>query len=291
MPNNTKKWVYLIALSLVWGSSFILMKYALIGLNPMQVGSLRMIITTLVLLPFGFKSMLNLTIKNWIHIAVSALLGTLFPVFLFAVAINNMDSAIAAILNSFVPFNALIIGALVFGFTFQKNQIFGIIIGLIGTILLIINGHSVANISNYKYPFMILLASVGYAFNANIVKRYLQEVRPLAITTGTFVIVLIPAVIILIKTGFFVNIEYNITTKMSLFYIAILSIVGTAIAKVFFNKLLQISSPIFSTSVTYLIPLVAVFWGFLDGERLSFTQILSGMVILFGVFLVNRAKK
>jgi drug/metabolite transporter (DMT)-like permease len=291
MPNNTKKWVYLIALSLVWGSSFILMKYALLGLNPIQVGSLRIIITTLVLLLFGFKSLFELNAKNWLHVAVSAVLGTLIPVFLFAVAINNMDSAIAAILNSFVPFNALIIGALVFGFTFQKNQIFGILIGLIGTILLIINGHSVTNIADYKYPAMILLASVGYAFNANIVKRYLQEVRPLAITTGTFAIVLIPALIILIKTDFFETVAYNETTKESLFYIAILSIVGTAIAKVFFNKLLQISSPIFSTSVTYLIPIVAVFWGFLDGERLTFTQILSGMVILFGVFLVNRAKK
>ena len=178
MPNNTKKWVYLIALSLVWGSSFILMKYALLGLNPIQVGSLRIIITTLFLLLFGFKSLFELTAKNWLHILVSAVLGTLIPVFLFAIAINNMDSAIAAILNSFVPFNALIIGALIFGFTFKNNQIFGIIIGLIGTILLIINGHSVANISDYKYPLMILLASIGYAFNANIVKKYLQEFKP-----------------------------------------------------------------------------------------------------------------
>jgi len=290
MPNNTKKWVYLIALSLVWGSSFILMKYALVGLNPIQVGSLRMIITTIVLLPFGFKSILKLSAKNWIHITTSTVLGTLIPVFLFAIAIDNMDSAIAAILNSFVPFNALIIGSLVFGFTFKKNQIFGILIGLIGTILLIVNGHSITNISDYKYPLMILLASVGYAFNANIVKRYLQEVKPLAITTASFTIVLLPALIILFNTNFFKEVEFNETTNKSLLYISILAIIGTAIAKTFFNKLLQISSPIFSTSVTYLIPIVAVFWGFLDGERLTVTQMFSGLIILFGVFLVNRAK-
>jgi len=235
------------------------MKYALVGLSPIQVGSLRMIITTLVLLPFGFKSILNLTAKNWIHIAVSAVLGTLIPVFLFAIAINNMDSAIAAILNSFVPFNALIIGALVFGFTFQKNQIFGIIIGLIGTVLLIINGHSIENIADYKYPSMILLASVGYAFNANIVKRYLQDVKPLAITTGTFAIVLIPAVIILLKTDFFETIDYNVTTKMSLFYIAILSVVGTAIAKVFFNKLLHTIENRFTYKDCTILPLLTHF--------------------------------
>ena len=289
MKNLSVKWIYLIALSLVWGSSFILMKYALVGLNPIQVGSLRMIITALVLLPFGFKSIQDLTAKNWKHITISTILGTLFPVFLFAIAINNMDSSIAAILNSFVPFNALLLGFFFFGFSFQKKQIFGVLIGLLGTVLLISNGNSMGNLTEYKYPIMILLASVGYAFNVNILKRFLQDVKPLAITTGSFVVVLIPALIILVSTGFFTDLEFTPTINKSLFYIAILSIIGTAIAKTFFNKLVQISSPIFSTSVTYLIPIVAVFWGFLDGERLSFTQILSGIVILFGVFLVKKA--
>ena len=288
MKNISIKWVYLIALSIVWGSSFILMKYALLGLTPIQVGSLRMIITALVLLPFGFKSLKDLTTKNWMHIGLSVLLGTLFPIYLFAIAIKNMDSSLAAILNSFVPFNALIIGTVIFGFTFQKKQLLGVLIGLLGTILLILNGNSVGNVTEYKYPLMILIASVGYAFNVNIVKRYLQEVKPVAITTGSFLLVLIPALIILRSTPFFTKLEFTPLVNKSIIYIIILSIFGTAIAKVVFNKLVQISSPVFSTSVTYLIPIVAVFWGFLDGERLSFTQILSGIVILFGVFLVKK---
>lgn len=290
MDKINLKWVYLIALSLVWGSSFILMKYALLGLSPIQVGSLRMIITAVVLIFFGFSSLRNLSTKNWIHIAASAFAGTLFPVFLFAIAINNMDSAIAAILNSFVPFNTLIIGAVIFGFRFKNHQILGIFIGLIGTVLLILNGSSVLSINEYKYPIMILVASVGYAFNVNIVKRYLQDVKPLAITTGTFVMVSLPAMIILVNTDFFIEFKYDEITKKSLFYIVILSIFGTAIAKVFFNKLVQISSPIFSSSVTYLIPIVAVFLGYFDDERLSVMQILSGLIILFGVFLVNRSR-
>lgn len=290
MEESKLKWIYLIALSLVWGSSFILMKYALLGLNPIQVGALRIIITAIVLLIVGYKNLSSLTLRNWKHIGISAVVGTLFPVFLFAIAINNMDSSLAAILNSFVPFNALVVGSLVFGFSFKNKQIIGIIIGLIGTVLLIVNGKTITSVAEYKYPLMILLASVGYAFNVNIVKKHLQQVKPVTITTASFMIVFIPAFILLIRTGFFATLTFTPLMNKSLLYILILSIVGTAIAKTFFNKLLQISTPIFSTSVTYLIPIVAVFWGFLDGERLTFVQILSGMIILMGVYLVNKAK-
>lgn len=290
MNNSSLKWFYLIGLSLVWGSSFILMKYALLGLNPLQVGSLRMIITALVLIGFGFNSLKSLSGKDWKFIGLSASIGTFFPVFLFAIAIYHMDSAIAAILNSLVPFFALIIGASIFGFSFKKQQVLGILIGLIGTILLILSGKSVGGIAEYKYPLMILTASIGYAFNVNIVKRHLQEVKPIAITTGTFVLVLLPALLVLATTDFFKSLEWTSKTQQSLFYIVILSVIGTAVAKVFFNKLVQISTPIFSTSVTYLIPLVAVFWGFLDGERLTLIQILSGGIILLGVYLVNRKR-
>jgi len=289
MKNISIKWIYLITLSIVWGSSFILMKYALQGLGPIQVGSLRMIITILVLLPFGFNSLKTLTAKNWIHIVISAVLGTLFPVFLFAIAINNMDSSVAAILNSFVPFNALLLGFIFFGFSFQKRQIFGVLIGLLGTILLILNGNSITNLTEYKYPLMILIASVGYAFNVNIIKRFLQDVKPIAITTASFAVVLVPALIILGTTGFYTDLEFTPLINKSLIYIVILSVVGTAIAKVFFNKLVQISSPVFSTSVTYLIPIVAVFWGFLDGERLSIMQLFSGLIILVGVYLAKKS--
>ena len=288
MDNTSTKWVYLIALSLVWGSSFILMKYALVGLSPVQVGALRIIVTGVVLMAFTFKSIFSLTKNNWKYIVISAVLGTFFPVFLFAYAIKNIDSSIAAILNSFTPFNALLIGALFFGFMFRKKQVLGIMVGLVGTILLIVNGNSVDLQQNYYYSGFILLASVGYAINVNIIKKYLNEVDPIAITTGTFVVLLIPALYKLVDSQFFTSFELTPATSKSLLFIVILSVIGTAIAKIFFNKLVQISSPIFSTSVTYLIPIVAVIWGLIDGERLTVNQILSGVVILFGVYLMNR---
>lgn len=290
MNNQQQKWFYLITLSIVWGSSFILMKKALLGITPIQLGALRMIFTAVFLLIIGSKSINKIQKKHWPYIVYTALLGTFIPVFLFSYAILGIDSSIVSILNSFTPFNTFIFGALVFGFSFKKKQILGILIGLGGTLLLILKGADLNPNQNYWYTLLVLLASVGYAFNVNIVKKYLSDLDALAITTGNFLLMIVPATIVLAFTGFFTSFEANRLGIHSLGYIAILSIVGTGIAKTMFNKLVHISNPIFSSSVTYLIPIVAVFWGVIDGERLSFSQLLAGIVILFGVYLVNKAK-
>ena len=290
MNNFQQKWMYLILLSLIWGSSFILMKKALIGLSPIQVGALRIIITGLFLSIIGFNSLKKIKKEQWKYVLYSALLGTLFPSFFFAYAISGIDSSIASILNSLTPFNTLIFGFLVFGITFKKQQLVGILIGLTGTIILILKGAHLNPNQNYWFALLPILSSIGYAFNVNIIKKHLQELSPLAITTGNFIIILVPALVILAFTSFFTNFEINTTTTNSLFYITILAIIGTGIAKVMFNKLIQISSPIFSTSVTYLIPIVAVVWGVIDGEKLSSVQLFAGLIILIGVYLVNRKK-
>jgi len=290
MENKNLKWVYLILLSLVWGSSFILIKYALIGLTPIQVGALRILITSFLLLLVGYKSIKGLNQKQWFYLSINALVGTFFPAFLFAYAIDKIDSSVASILNSFTPFNTLVFGALLFGFSFHKKQIFGILIGLVGTILLITNGNLVDYNQNYYYAGFILIASIGYALNVNIIKKYLSEVSPLGITTGNFALLVIPTLIVLYFSNFFTTFRLTEETSKSLFYISILALFGTAIAKTFFNKLVQISTPIFSASVTYLIPIIAVFWGVLDGEKLSFIQLIGGVIILLGVYLVNRTR-
>ena len=282
------KWIYLIFLSLIWGSSFILIKYALVGLTPIQVGALRILITAFFLLLVGFNSLKTITKTEWKYIALTAFLGTFFPAFLFSFAITKVDSSFAAILNSFTPFNTLVFGALVFGFAFQKKQIIGILVGLIGTIMLIYNSESIDFKADYLYVSFILIASVGYAFNVNIIKKYLQNVNALAITTGNFILLIIPTLIVLYFSGFFTDFSFTPQTKHSVAYVAVLALFGTAIAKTVFNKLVQISSPIFSASVTYLIPIVAVIFGVLDGEKLGFLQLFSAFVILFGVYLVNR---
>ena len=290
MNIEQRKWVYLVVLSLVWGSSFILIKKALIGLTPIQLGALRMLVSAVFLLLIGFKSLQSIQKKHWKYIFYTAALGTFFPAFLFSYAIAKIDSSIAAILNSLTPFNTFIIGSLAFGFTFKKKQLIGIIIGLIGTVILILKGSELNPSQNYWYAFLIIIASVGYAFNVNIVKKHLSGLSGLAITTGNFLLLIIPVLIVLFFSDFFSAFQINEQTTSALGYIVVLSIFGTGIAKIMFNNLVHISTPVFSASVTYLIPIIAVMWGFLDGEKLSIFQLTGAGFILFGVYLVNKAR-
>jgi len=291
MKDQHKKWLYFTLLCLVWGSSFILMKKALLGVTPIQLGALRMIFTAIFLLLVAFPSLKKIQQKHYKYIFYTAITGTFIPGFLFAFAITNIDSSIVAILNSLTPFNTLIFGAWVFGFAFKRSQLFGILIGLAGTLLLILKGADLNPNQNYWYALLIIIASVGYAFNANIVKKHLNDLNALSIVTGNFLLLLVPAFVVLSFTEFFTtfDLENNVLTK-SLGYVAILSIVGTGIAKTIYNKLVHISDPVFSSSVTYIIPLVAIFWGVLDGEKLSVLQVVGGIIILLGVYLVNRKK-
>jgi drug/metabolite transporter (DMT)-like permease len=290
MKSEHIRWVILIVLALIWGSSFILMKKALINLTPVQVGALRMILTALVLIPIGYKGLAKIDRRQWLFIAITALVGTFIPVFLFAFAINNIDSSIVSILNSLTPLNTLAVGALFFGFSFLRRQFFGILIGLAGALILILKGAELNPEQNYSFALLIVLASIGYAFNVNILKKHLEELSSLTITTGNFILLLVPALIVLGMTDFF-RAEYIAEAKTSLFYLALLAIFGTAMAKTMFNKLVKISSPIFSSSVTYLIPIVAIFWGVLDGEHLYLDQFVSGGLILLGVYLTNQSKR
>ncbi|MDG1743776.1 MAG: EamA family transporter [Polaribacter sp.] len=290
MNNQQQKWVYLIVLSIVWGSSFILIKKALIGVTPIQVGALRMIFTSIFMLLFAFPSIKKIKKKHWKYLVYTALTGTFIPGFLFAFAIYNIDSSIVSILNSLTPFNTLIFGAIVFGLAFKKKQLTGILVGLVGTLILILKGADLHPSQNYWYAFLVIIASVGYALNANMVKKYLSDLDALAITTGNFLLLIIPATIVLSFTDFFTTYKATETQLNSLGYVAILSIVGTGIAKTIYNKLVQISDPVFSSSVTYLIPIVAIIWGVFDGETLSFVQVLGAVIILFGVYLVNASK-
>jgi len=290
MDDKKLRWIYLFSLSIIWGSSFILMKKALIGLTPIQVGVFRILFTAVFLLLIGFKSFSKIKKRHWYYLTLNALLGSFFPVFLFAYAIEKIDSSITAVLNSLTPLNTLILGVLFFGFTFKKNQVVGIIIGLLGTLMLILKSAELHPNQDYFYAIFILIASIGYALNVNILKKHLYDLDAVSIAVGNFILLIIPAVVVLLFTGFFESFEFTETTTISLFYLLILAIFGTALAKIIFNKLVQISSPVFSSSVTYLIPIVAITWGVLDGEKISFLQFISGFVILAGVYLVNKSK-
>ena len=288
MIKENKKWIFLFLLALIWGSSFILIKKSLIGLSPMQLGSLRIIITGFILFIAGFNSLKNLS-KNAIKwIVMSGFLGTFFPAFLFAYAETEIDSAIASILNSIVPINTILFGFLAFNIISTKRQIIGVLIGFAGAILLISNGAAINPNQNYWYAFLVIIATVMYAFNINIIKRHLQNIPPLTIAVGNFMVIIVPAFLVLIYSGFFTQqVLQGPNFSISIFYVFLLSLFGTAIAKVLFNNLVQISTPVFASSVTYIMPIVAVFWGLLDNEVFSFWQGIATLIILGGVYLAN----
>lgn len=287
-----KKWAYLLILSLIWGSSFILIKKGLLGFTPLQLGALRIIISGFFLFVVGFKSLKNLTKTNIKWLVISGFLGTFFPAFLFAFAETEIDSAVASILNSLVPINTILMGFIAFQLYSSRKQIIGVIIGFVGTLLLILNGASLNPDQNYWYAFMVIVATLMYAANVNIIKRHLQNVPPITIAVGNFVAIIIPAIIVLIFSGFFSSeVIYGPDFNMSFFYIILLSLFGTAIAKVFFNKLVQMSTPVFASSVTYIMPIVAVVWGLLDGEIFSFWQAIATGIILIGVYLSNSKRQ
>lgn len=287
MFTKNNKWFLLIVLSLIWGSSFILIKRGLVGLNAFQVGSLRILFTSIFLLLIGFKSLAKIPRIQWKYIAMTAFFGTFLPVYLFAYAQTQIHSSVSAILNSLTPMNTLLIGISFFGLTFKRGQIIGVMIGLIGSILLVYNGAVNHPDQNYFYAIFIVIASLCYATNVNLIKKHLSDLSPMSISVGNFAMMIIPALIILSFSGFgdVVHLE---KTQNAMIYIAVLGIIGTGIANLIFFRLIQISSPVFATSVTYLIPVVAFSWGLLDNEMLTPIQFLGAFIILVGVYMASK---
>ena len=289
MNTEQKKWFFLFILAITWGSSFILIKKGLQGLSPLQLGSLRTVISTLFIFTIGFKSLKTIQSHQWKWIVITGFLGTFFPSFLFAFAETEVDSGVVSILNSLVPLNTILIGLAVFKITSTKTQVFGVILGFIGASMLIFNSMELHPDQNYLYAGFVVLATVMYASSVNIIKRYLQDVKPIAIATGNFVAIVIPAVLVLSFSNFFTTQTFeNAAIYRSIGCVAILSLFGTVMAKIIFNTLIQISSPVFASSVTYLMPVVALLWGLLDGEVFGLNQGLASLLIVSGIYLANK---
>lgn len=257
----------------------------------MQLGALRTFFAAIFLFLIGFRSIKTIQGAAWKWVAISAFSGTFIPAFLFAFAETEIDSGVTSILNSMTPLITFVLGVLVFSVSFSKNQLIGVVVGLVGCLALIWEGSNINPDQNYRYAFLVIIATFGYGINVNIIKRHLQHISPLAIANGNFVVLFIPALIVLYFTGFFkAKFLVNETVQTSIVYMAILAVVGTGIAKIMFNKLIQISTPVFASSVTYIMPIVALLWGVLDGEKFTFYQLLASLIIIFGVYLANRNK-
>jgi len=281
-------WAILSILVLVWGSSFILMKKGLEEYSYQQVALLRLSITCLFLLPFVINSIKKVNAKKLGLMAIVGIVGNGIPAFLFTKAETGIDSSLAGILNSLTPLFALIIGLLFFKSKTKWYNVLGVIIGLGGTVGLMSVSGSKSLEFNFSYGIYVIIATLLYAINLNVLKRFLKEVDAITITAYAFLTIGLPSLVYLFAaTDFVAVIQTRPHACEGLGYIAILGIFGSAIAVILYNRLIKTSGVLFAASVTYMMPIVAVFWGIVDGERFEPVYVIWILIILMGVFLVN----
>jgi len=279
-------WAILVLLAIIWGSSFILMKKGLAVYSFDQVGTLR------ISFAFAFIAILGIRFYKhfeWRYALPLFLVGTIgngIPAFLFTKAETRLDSSIVGILNSLVPLFVVLIGIIWFRLRTTALQVAGILLGLAGAMILMWPNDRFDGAQYWHYGFFAVAATICYAISTNLIKSQLQDMRSLTITVLAFSFVGPLALAYLITTDF--------STKLSepgaygaMGYIAILGIIGTAVAVWIFNELIKMTTPIFAASVTYLIPIVAILWGVIDGEQLLPRHFAGVAAILSGIYLVN----
>ncbi len=292
MKRSIKKWVYLFLLSIIWGSSYILIKKGLVGLTPLQLGSIRILMTTVILTALGWKHLKSIPVPAWKWILFTGYFGTFFPSYLFAFAETAIDSSVAAVLNGMTPLFTLLFGLAFFGSNLKWGKLVGVLVGFGGTLVLVSNEFSISSGTKSGYALLVVCAAACYAINVNVLKYKLEGVSALGIALGNFLTILIPALLVLSFSNFPWNsIFAGGEVSISLGYIFILAFLGTALAKVMFNELVAISSPVFSISITYLLPIVAIGWGVMDGEVFTLFQWMGCAFILLGVYLVTDKKQ
>jgi drug/metabolite transporter (DMT)-like permease len=296
MKTETKAWVILIILSLVWGSSFILIKKSMepndgvFIFKPFQVGGLRVMIAGLVLLPIALKNLKYLNKKNTLYLFFVGLTGNFLPSFLFPLAETKIQSSLAGLLNMGTSVFVIIIAWLFFKDKITRKQMIGFSLSVFGLSLILIKQID-SSANNFYYALYVILATVFYATSLSLIKYKLQHLKALTITSLAFFLMLFPAIGLSVFSGAFTEISFEANTLKALGYLTVLSIIGTALAVFLFNQLVAISSPLFTSSVTYLMPVVALFLGVLDGEEFNSINILWILIIFIGVYLMSKKPK
>jgi len=286
---NYRKLQFLLLLSttLIWGTSFILIKKASQVFQPLEVGSLRIVVGFLFFLPVFLLQRKNLPKGMGAWILLSGLMGSFFPSLLFAWAGSKIDSALSGMLNAVTPLFTVLIGIVFFGQRFTRIQWMGIGFGLSGALMLGLLKASGIELNFYVLP--VILATLFYALNVNLLKSKFSQVPPLVLSSATIVAVGPAAAVLLFGfTGFTDKLMHTPGAWQAFGYVAILGIFSTAIALVLFNRLIQIAGALVASSVTYLMPIVSVIWGVADGEDMHPFRLLGLGGILAGVYLVNR---
>jgi drug/metabolite transporter (DMT)-like permease len=282
-------WGIFVLLCIIWGSSFILMKASNDGLNWSQIASLRIFSAGIVMLPFAIFYFSRIPSKKLPLVILSAICGNLLPAYLFAGAIaKNIDSSLAGILNSLTPLCVVVTAIVFFRDKFQSKRILGVFIGFAGLTLLTIAGGKAISFENFQYTLWILVATILYGFNINIVSHYLKDINPVQLAAVSIAFMIVPAGIALWQQDFLKldfddsNILWAVINSITL------GVAGSAIATALFYVLVKKAGGLFASLVTYGIPFIALAWGFVFGETITVIQIACLGIILSGVHLANR---
>jgi drug/metabolite transporter (DMT)-like permease len=292
MPGNKQGLVIAFifaALCFIWGSSFILMKAGMTSLSAYQVATIRILAAGIVLLPAALKHMRTIPAKKLGYVLLSGLIGSFFPAYLFCLAETKIDSSLAGFLNSLTPVFTIIIGIAFYGQVFQKHKLAGVVIAMAGMLVLLFAKGNV-NLQYLSYTAFILVATILYGLNINVVSRHLHEIGTMPVVSVGFALLLIPCLIILWLTGYF---QLPLLQKYMLYSTgasAILGIFGTAVATILYYILIKRMGGLVASMVTYGIPFVALLWGVIAGETINGWQVLGLSVILAGVYVTRRQK-
>ncbi|MEY4052549.1 MAG: hypothetical protein RIR64_1534 [Bacteroidota bacterium] len=277
-------------LSIIWGSSFVLMKEGLTALSAYQVASLRMLSSGLVLLPFALSAFKKIPSQKMGIVFLSGFIGNFIPAYLFCIAETNIDSSLAGILNSLTPLFTILVGLFLFKTPANFQKILGVIIGFVGLCLLFAAGKNIS-FQNLSFASLVLVATFFYGLNVNLVGKYLKNIRAIDIVSVAFAFLIIPSTLILYLTGYFSMPFQEIAFQKATIAGIVLGVVGTSIASILFYILIKRSSIVFASMVTYGIPIIAVAWGVYFGESISLLQIASLFIILAGVYIVNKPQR
>lgn len=285
--NKATNWLLFVILSIIWGSSFILMKISKAQLNGIQIGAVRIFTAGLVFLPFAIKYVFEVPVKKLPFIALTGVLGNLLPAFLFAIAIEHkIDSSLASILNSLTPLFVIVIGILFFKAKIAARKITGTIIGFIGLFILILSKG--ISTDNFYYSFLILIATFMYGLNVNIISFYGKDIPPVKMAAISLAIMSIPAAIVAIQNDVVSIFRYDSEGRFCILVAGLLGLGGSAIATALYYVLIKRAGGLFASLVTYAIPIVGLGWGLLAKEEISLIQVGCLFMILGGVYLANR---
>ena len=288
MENNNpvNPYVFLGILAIIWGSSFILMKEGLKHFSSYQVAAMRISFAGIALFPFVKWREVVIRAGDLKYFIISGILGSAIPAFLFTAAQTKISSSLAGAINGLTPLFALLVAVVFIGVKFNKLKVYGVIVGLLGAFFLIVGQELNFDI---KYTSLAVLAAVCYGINVNIIKQKLNDYPPRLVAALPLAIISIIGVGVMLYLGFDVSWNQEQDVK-SLVAIVLLAVVGTSLSLVMFNRLIQQTNTVFATSVTYLIPIVALFWGFLANETISTNQMIGLGFILIAIWLIRKDK-